>query len=311
MAQASGADLCVLLPVCNEEESIVAVVAELLATLAAIPTLTRVALLVVDDYSTDAGITRLKDWFGQQRSPGVSLMLIRLPRRHGMSMALLKGFKLAVQWSPRLTLVMDADGQDDPAFIAEMVERAAATEIVFALRGKRSESLLFRFCYASFQLLMRIGSGQAALANQFCIMRLPVLTHVASLNYIDYLGALLNASSFSRDTLLAARRPRRAGQSKYNWRGHFTTALTIMSWQPRFLIRLHRAVLLLLALLGVAALSSANVIVIALLLLVTVAQQLCWAKMSAILSSRAGCLPLVLTERVEEVNDASKTMRVS
>ena len=126
-------DMCVVLPVCDEEANIVNVVAELCAMFAQIPSLTRIALLIVDDCSQDNGIALLKDWFRAQQPSGVSLTLVRLQQRHGMSIALLKGFKLASQWSPCLTLVMDADGQDDPRFIADMVALADKSDNCFRL----------------------------------------------------------------------------------------------------------------------------------------------------------------------------------
>ncbi len=299
--QGEKIDLCAVLPVCNEEANIIDVVAELCATLAAIPTLTRIALLIVDDFSQDNGIALLKNWFRAQQPQGVSLTLVRLKKQHGMSIALLKGFKLATQWSPHLTLVMDADGQDDPQFIASMVARADKPDIVFALRGKRSESWPFRFCYATFQLLMWLGTGRKALTNQFCVMRTPVLAYVAASSHIDYLGAMLNASPFSRDALTAARRPRGGGESKFNFRSHMVTALTIMSWQPHLLVRLHRVTLLLLLTLGIFAVSTANFLLTALLVSSAVLAQLWWAKMNAILSRRADSQPFEFDEQVETV----------
>lgn len=299
--QGEQIDLCAVLPVCNEEANIVNVVSELCNTLAALPSLKHVALLIVDDFSQDNSVDLLKDWFHAQQPQGVSLTLVKLKKRHGMSIALLKGFKLATQWSPRLTLVMDADGQDDPQFLNEMVARAEHADIIFALRGKRSESCAFRFCYATFQLLMWLGTGRSARTNQFCIMRTPVLAYVATTNYIDYLGAMLNASPFSRTALTAARRPRGGGESKYNWRGHMVTALTIMSWQPRLLVRLHIFTLLLILTLGILAVSTASFFFTALLVLTAVLSQLWWAKINAILSHRADSQPFAFTEEVETV----------
>ena len=299
MQQSDNIDLCAIMPVCNEEANIVRVVEELCATLTQIPALTRIALLIVDDCSQDNGIALLKDWFRAQQLPGVSLTLIRLKQRHGMSMALLKACKLAKQWSPRLTLVMDADGQDDPQFIAALVALADKADIAFALRGKRSEGWRFRVCYAAFQGLMWLGTGSSARTNQFCVMRTQVLAHVAAASCIDYLGAMLNASPFSRASLRAARRPRGGGESKYNWRGHFLTALTIMSWQPRLLVRLHWLTLLSLLVLGIVAVSTASLFFIALLVVTSVLAQLWWAKMNAILARRADSQPFTFDEQVE------------
>ncbi len=292
-------DLCAVLPVCNEEASLVAVVQELCAALTQIASLSRIALLIVDDYSQDNGVVLLKDWFRAQHAPGVSLTLVRLPRRHGHGLAVLKGCQLACQWSPRLTLVMDADGQDDPRFLAAMVVLADQHEIVFALRGKRSEPWAFRLCYAAFQALMWLGTGNSARANQFCIMRPQVLAYVAAVHYIDYLGAMLNASHFSRATLMADRRPRRGGVSKYNWRGHVNTALTIMSWQPRLLARLQQLTLLSLCVLGITAVITTDFFVTTLVLVVALFSHLWETKMQMILSRRADNQPRTYDEQVE------------
>ena len=295
----SSIDLCVVIPVCNEAENIVTVVAELCETLAAVSSLQRITLLIVDDFSQDNGIALLKDWFREQQPRGVSLTFIRLQHRHGMSLALLKGFKLATTWSPRMTLVMDGDGQDDPQFIVELVTLAAQNDIAFALRGKRSEAWPFRLCYAAFQALMWLGTGHSARANQFCLMQTQVLAYVAALNHIDYLGALLHASPFSRAAITAARRPRGGGQSKFNFRSHTTTAFTIMSWHPRLLVRLHYLTLLLLLVLGIIATITASFFAITMLLVFALATQLCWAKINNIIAQRANSQPLTFDEQVE------------
>ena len=301
MSSKEDIDLCVVLPVRNEEESIVAVVSELCATLTVIPALQRIALLVIDDHSQDNSIPLLKEWFIKQQLTGFSLTVIRLQQRHGVSMALLKGFKLAATWKPHLTMVMDADGQDSPTFATELIDKAGRADIVFALRGKRSESLFFRFCYTSFQMFMKITTGSYARTNQFCVMRQPTLAYVASMNYIDYLGALLQASSFSRDVLTAARRKRLAGVSKFSFFEHALTAAIIVSWRQYLVKRLHTALLLLTAVIGTIAVTTANPIAIAATLLVALLVQVWHMLLTKILVNRANSTALEFDEQVDEV----------
>lgn len=294
-------DLCVILPVCNEEESIIAVFSELCTVLTAIDNLERVVFLVVDDCSQDNGIAMLKKWFREQRLHDYSLTIVRLRRRHGCSMALLKGFKLAVTYSPNLTLVMDADGQDNPAFAADLIDRAADVDIVFALRGKRSESLFFRFCYFSFQLFMKLSTGSYARTNQFCVMRRPALSYVANMNYIDYLGALLNTAPFQRDTLIAARRKRLAGVSKFSFFDHATTATIIVSWQPDLIKRIHVTSILLVIILGIVTLFSANYVATIATILTIFLAQFWLTALTKTLLKRANSTPFEFNEHIDEV----------
>ena len=258
-------DICVVLPICNEEESIVSVVAELCAVFDIIPKLEHVALLAIDDCSHDSGIGLLKQWFHEQSSHKCSLTVVRLQHRHGVGNALLKGFKLAVTWSPCLTLVMDADGQDDVRYIAEMIEKATDVDLVCALRGKRGEPLFFRFCYTFFQLFMWLGTGRSARTNQFCLMKLPVLKHLATMNYIDYLGALLNTLQFRRIDITVARRKRIAGHSKFGFFGHALTAAIIVSYQPGLITKLHHLTIIVMMLLTFIALITDSLLAIILL----------------------------------------------
>lgn len=242
--EGKNTDLCVVIPVCNEEESIVAVFEELCTVIVAVSKLKRVRLLVVDDFSQDNGIELLKQWYCKQQLHGFSLTVIRLKHRHGMGNALTKGFKLAATWSPYLTLVMDADGQHDPACVPELVERAKTVDMVCTQRGKIGGSLFFRFCHKSFLNLIKCVAGKSIHTGSFCLIRLPVLKYLAGANYIDYLAAFLNVVPFSCHKLTVERRDRIAGKSKFGFFGYAYTAAVIMSYYPRFLTSLHYTTIL-------------------------------------------------------------------
>ena len=299
--QQKNIDLCVVLPVCDEEESIVTVVGELCSVLMKIQTLKRVALIVVDDYSQDKGITVLKQWFCKKQLPGYILTIIRLRQRHGVSMALLRGFKLAATWSPHLTMVMDADGQDNPDFAADLIAKASEVDIVCALRGKRSESLFFRFCYTSFQFFMKISTGSYARTNQFCVLRQPALTYVANMKFIDYLGALLDAAPFSRDTLIAARRRRLAGMSKFSFFDHALTAVVIVSWKPRLVNCLNITAMIIIAVIGITALVTNDPIAIIVTVLVATIAHLYNLMLTRVLLRRANSYFSKFDEHIEEI----------
>lgn len=297
--------LCVIIPICNEKESIVTVVDELCKVIIVISALKRVVLLAVDDFSQDNSIELLKKWFNKQQLHGISLTALRLKYRHGVSNALLKGFKLAATWSPELTLVMDADGQDDVSCIHELVELSSSVNIVCALRGKRSETLLFRFFYSTFQLFMKFATGKSARTNQFCLIKLPVLAHLASLSHIDYLGALLNSLSFSRTDFTVARRSRIAGQSKFGFLDHALTAAIIVSYQPSLVRSLHHCSLLICIILSIVIITTNNYIATILLILLSISVHLWHVLLTKILLRRSFPQPLTCDDEVEEL-DSSK-----
>ncbi len=294
-------NLCVVLPVYNEEACIVAVVDELCAALSTAPKLNQVALLIVDDFSQDNGVELLKQWFHEQQPCNCNLTVIRLQHRHGVGNALLKGFKLAATWQPHLTLVMDADGQHDPSCVAELVERSASVEIVYTLRGKRGDSLFFRFCHTSLYNFMKYTTKKSVSTSNFCLMKLPVLEYLANANYIDYLGAFLNAAPFSCHKLTIERRDRIAGSSKFGFLGHAHTAAVIISYHPSLLINLHRISMLLLVVLSTIAIITLSQVAIIILTLLAFLAILLHGLLVKILARRSMPSQLVLEDPVEQV----------
>ena len=230
-------DLCVILPVHNEKETIIAVISELLETIVTLPQLQNNRIVVVDDCSDDGCIALLKGWWRDNAPSTTTLTVISLTSNNGLFNALLKGFKLVSTYNPRYTLTMDADGQDDPQIIARLI--AEDCDIVFASRGKRPESLLFRCCYQGLQLFLQIFTATEARQSHFCLLKPAVVHYIASLGNIDYLGARLATSNFKQRSIIADRRKRLAGKSKFSFWKHSKTALIIISYRHRLLLSLH------------------------------------------------------------------------
>ena len=294
-------DLCAVIPMRNEESCIVAVVDELCTALIAIPTLKRVAILIVDDFSRDNGVELLKQWFHEQQPRNCNLAVIRLQHRHGVGNTLLKGFKLAATYQPHLTLVMDADGQHDPSCVAELVERSASVEIVYTLRGKRGDSLFFRFCHTSLYNFMKYTTKKSVSTSNFCLMKLPVLEYLANANYIDYLGAFLNAAPFSCHKLTIERRDRIAGSSKLGCFGHAHTAIVVISYHPRLVTNLHHCILIVLFVLAIITIIISTPITMTLLVLFSISAELWHMQLTKILIRRAAPRSLLLEDEIEEL----------
>lgn len=110
----SDKKLSVIIPVFNEEDTIVAVLEKISAL--KIP---NAEIIVVDDGSTDA--TKEKILAYQKTSPAISLTFIELPVNRGKSKAIQAGLARA---EGEYTIIQDADLEYDPADIARLLQKA-------------------------------------------------------------------------------------------------------------------------------------------------------------------------------------------
>lgn len=112
----------VILPVFNEEGSILDVLKGLLVDLVNLD----VDILIVDDGSTDNTPELLE-------GAGVDL-LIRHPRNQGYGKSLIDGFAFAIKNNYRYALTMDCDGQHEPPYIPAFLEEISNFDIVSGSR---------------------------------------------------------------------------------------------------------------------------------------------------------------------------------
>jgi glycosyltransferase involved in cell wall biosynthesis len=114
------AGVLVVVPAWNEEDSIATVVHEVHGILPDMD------VLVVDDGSTDQ--TALK-----AREAGA--VVARLPYNLGVGGAMRLGFRYAVEREYDTVVQIDADGQHDPAFVPQLLDRiAAGADLVIGAR---------------------------------------------------------------------------------------------------------------------------------------------------------------------------------
>lgn len=103
---------CIVLPVYNEAAEIVRCVDRIAAFLASAPT--RTGIIAVDDGSRDESLALLRGL--EARIPGLSVHSHE--RNGGYGAANRTGARLAAEQGYEYALVMDADGTQDPKFIA-------------------------------------------------------------------------------------------------------------------------------------------------------------------------------------------------
>lgn len=210
--------------------------------------------LYVDDGSRDASVASVQaEAFGR-----LGVRILRLSRNFGHQAAVSAG---VANSSADLVAVMDADLQDPPELILEMIEQwRNGFEVVYGKRANRQEGPLKRFLYASFYRLFRLMSpiDVPVDAGDFCLM---------SRRAVDELNRLPESVRFPRglrawigfpQTAVEYDRPARAaGQSSYGWRDLYSLAtegIASMSLRPLKMAQVLAILYLLLSLGGLTAL---------------------------------------------------------
>jgi len=127
--------LSVVIPVCDEEGNIAPLLDELSAVLGALGVPWEI--ICVDDGSTDGSFERLRD--AQKSLP--QLRVLRFARNCGQTAAFDAGFRHA---RGEVIITMDADLQNDPHDIPELLRHVPEYDLVCGWRHKRSDSFVRR-----------------------------------------------------------------------------------------------------------------------------------------------------------------------
>jgi dolichol-phosphate mannosyltransferase len=208
-------ELAVVVPVKNEADNILPLIAEIHAALNGGR---RFEIVYVDDGSDDATPARLAE--GRGRYP--ELRVVRHRASCGQSQAVATGVKAA---RAAVIATLDGDGQNDPADIPAMVERLLAEPagnrdrlMIAGRRQKRRDDLVRRI---SSRLANRIRAGLLKDDTPDSGCGLKVFTRAAFLdmprfNHMHrFLPALMMRQGGRVESVAVHHRPRERGQSKY------------------------------------------------------------------------------------------------
>jgi glycosyltransferase involved in cell wall biosynthesis len=202
----------VVIPAYNEAENLPALLSELVPPLDAIGR--PYEILVVDDGSTDGTHEVLAGLAA--RDP--RLRALRFRRNAGQSAAFLAGFAAA---RGDVIVTLDADLQNNPADIPELVRRLDGRDAVLGVRAKRRDSFLRRLSSRVANAVRRAATGDG-LTDVGCSLKAFRREHVLDLPRFDgvhrFFGTLLVWKGCRVVELPVDHRPRRAGQAKYNLR---------------------------------------------------------------------------------------------
>lgn len=192
-------------------------------------------IIVVDDGSTDQTASVVEALISSN-SP---IQLVSLSRNFGHQNAIAAGLSNA---QGDVVAIIDADLQDPPELIPEMIEVLnRGYDVVYGIRGNRKESFVKRAAYSLYYQLLSFLSEQPMPRNagDFSVMTRRV---VQELNQLPekgrYIRGLRNWVGFPQTGYIYDRPSREQGSSKYKWRNLFKLASRGVLSSSRFPLKI-------------------------------------------------------------------------
>ena len=191
----------IIIPFYNEEGNVTAVLQE---TRASNP---EAEIVAVNDGSTDATERLIREI--------PSVRLISFPRNLGQSAALYAGL---LQASHDVCVLMDGDGQNDPADIPRLLTHLDKHDVVCGYRRRRHESWQVRVASRIANRVRQLVTADG-IRDAGCTLKVIRREHLGYLIAFGemqcYLLAMLRRARLSIHQVPVNHRPRRAGRSNY------------------------------------------------------------------------------------------------
>jgi glycosyltransferase involved in cell wall biosynthesis len=232
-------NLWVVVPALNEAENLVVVVPRIVAELVLLDVDGHV--LVVDDGSTDKTREVVADLSDRHRE----VHLISMGRNQGKASALRRGFGRALAEGADVVVMMDADGQDDPAELGLLLARLDdGADLVTGARTVRNDRFVKRNTSKVYNGATALLSGVPGkdFNSGFKVMRADVAREASPMLYGElhrYLTVVAHWLGFRVAELSVQHHERLHGKTKYGlarfWRG-FVDLMTVrflMSYESR------------------------------------------------------------------------------
>jgi polyisoprenyl-phosphate glycosyltransferase len=216
MEDADSGALRILIPVYGDWDSLRILIEKLdeqLSTHAL-----RARLLIVDDGSPE----QRRDLVRGSLAAIDEIRILTLHRNLGHQRAIAVGLAYVQDHLPcQAVVVMDADGEDDPADVPRLVAKCideGGTRIVFARRGRRSEGVRFVFFYVLFKTAYRLLTGMDMRVGNFSVIPFSILQRLVVVSEIwnHYVSGTMKAR-LPWTTIETARAKRLAGRTQMNF----------------------------------------------------------------------------------------------
>jgi len=229
----------VVVPAYNEDDNLVDVMPRIVAQLAILSPEGK--LLIVDDGSTD--LTDQAVAVLQQAHPEIEYL--PLGRNMGKAAALQRGFQVALDEGAEIVVMMDADGQDDPAELPGLIEKLDdGYDLVTGARLDRRDRFVKKYTSRVYNKTTSMIAGVPGkdFNSGFKVMRAKVAENVLPMMYGEmhrYLTVIAAWQGHKVTEVPVEHHPRLHGASKYGlarfWRGFMDlmTVRFIMSYESR------------------------------------------------------------------------------
>jgi glycosyltransferase involved in cell wall biosynthesis len=229
--------LYVVVPAYNEAENLIELLPRIREQLSLLDRESRI--LVVNDGSTDSSVQVLEDLTGPD------LAVVQFRRNRGKAAALKAGFEQALADGATEIVMMDADGQDDPTELPELLERLEdGADVVTGARIDRNDRFVKRTTSRLYNKVTALLSGAPGrdFNSGYKVMRAEVAKEAAPMLYGElhrYLTVMAHWMGFRVVEVPVRHHRRLHGVTKYGlarfWRG-FADLMTVrflMSYESR------------------------------------------------------------------------------
>lgn len=229
--------LTAILPVFNDWQSAARVASALRAEFDRNLSVVDAEILVVDDGSTERPSS--EDQTALKQSQAV---LLSLPGNVGHQRALVAGIRYSIRDEPDYILVMDADGEDRPAAVTNLIDRAKRhpEAVVVAKRGVRLESPSFRMLYGLHKVIFRLFVGERLDFGNFVLLPLSAARRIGQMPEASaHLAAAILKSRLPIERVTIDRGERHYGNPKMNTERLITHSFSSLSaFAERIMVRL-------------------------------------------------------------------------
>jgi dolichol-phosphate mannosyltransferase len=221
MLQQSIPTVTVLVPAYNELENLPDLYKQLTDILSQLPV--EMELLVVDDASTDGTL----DWLREKSRADGRVRFISFSRNFGHQAAVTAGLHYATGTA---VVVMDADLQDPPQVIPEMIQQwLNGAQIVTGHRVQREVDPVSKrlFAWLYYRVLAQLAETRIPVdSGDFCLLDRTVVDVLNSLPERNrYVRGLRMWVGFNHSEVPFVRQPRLRGEPKYNFFKSFSLAI--------------------------------------------------------------------------------------
>ncbi|SOC78579.1 Glycosyltransferase involved in cell wall bisynthesis [Salinimicrobium sediminis] len=130
-------------------------------------------------------------------------------------------------------IVMDSDGEDNPKYISQFLDKVNSSgkdQIIFAKRSKRSENLSFKLFYFLYKLLFRILTGSSISFGNFSCVPNSLLSKICNNpSFWNHYSASVMKAKLPYSIISTERGKRYSGHSKMNYNSLILHGLSSLS----------------------------------------------------------------------------------